>query len=110
MKRPILSKRYTPCLRFFLADMPPVKFLTTFYVEEELSMTRLSCTAATISVQCGVTSAKGLARSRECVSSRDRLDRARDATQRRAGRRRPGTSPAISRSTRSDDEGGYTSC
>src|SRR5215831_12273594 len=35
---PLLPKRYLHFLRFFLADMPQVEFLTTFCVKKKLTM------------------------------------------------------------------------
>ena len=35
---PLLPKRYLHFCRFFLADMPPVAFLTTFCVKKKLTM------------------------------------------------------------------------
>ena len=110
-KRPLLPERYIHSLRFFLADMPPVKSLTTFYVEED---TLHAVTTVHGSYhQCtmrGHLCEETHARSRTWVSGRGRLGRAHDATQRSAGRRRPEASPAVSRSTRSDGERGYALC
>jgi hypothetical protein len=108
-KRPVLPERYVHFLGFSLADMPPVKSLTTFYVEEETihAVTTVHGSYHQCTMR-GHLCEETHARSRAWVSGRGRRGRAHDATQRSAGRRRPGTSPAVSRSTRSDGEGGYT--
>jgi len=77
--------------------MPPVKFLTTFYVEEETI--HAATTVHGSYHQCtmrGHLCEETRARSQACVSDRTRVGRACDATHRSAGRRRPGTNPMVS--------------
>ena len=39
-KRPVLSERYVHFFGFFLANMPPVEVLTTFYMGEAIDHSR----------------------------------------------------------------------